>query len=27
MNPVIVGHEFAGEIVKVGSKWQDQFQT
>ncbi len=27
VNPVIVGHEFAGEIVKVGSKWQDQFQT
>ncbi|WP_461206517.1 zinc-binding dehydrogenase [Clostridium sp. DL1XJH146] len=25
-NPVITGHEFAGEIVKVGAKWQDQFK-
>ena len=25
-NPTIVGHEFAGEIVKVGAKWQDQFK-
>ena len=25
-NPVIIGHEFAGDIVKVGKKWQDQFQ-
>lgn len=25
-NPVIIGHEFAGVIVKVGAKWQDQFQ-
>ncbi len=25
-NPVIIGHEFAGDIVKVGSKWQDKFQ-
>lgn len=24
-NPVIVGHEFAGVIVKVGEKWKDQF--
>lgn len=24
-NPVIVGHEFCGEIVEVGSKWKDQF--
>lgn len=24
-NPIIVGHEFAGVIVKVGAKWQDQF--
>lgn len=24
-NPVIIGHEFAGEIVQVGSKWKDQF--
>ncbi len=25
-NPVIIGHEFCGEIVKVGKKWQDQFK-
>ena len=25
-HPVIVGHEFAGVIVKVGKKWQDQFK-
>lgn len=25
-NPVIIGHEFCGEIVKVGAKWQHQFQ-
>ncbi|HHX67149.1 MAG: zinc-binding dehydrogenase [Miniphocaeibacter sp.] len=25
-NPVILGHEFAGDIVKVGKKWQDQFK-
>lgn len=25
-NPIIVGHEFAGIIVKVGKKWQDQFK-
>lgn len=25
-NPVMIGHEFAGDIVKVGKKWQDQFQ-
>ncbi len=25
-NPVIIGHEFAGEIVEVGSKWKEQFQ-
>lgn len=25
-NPVIVGHEFAGVIVKVGEKWKDQFR-
>ena len=24
-NPVMIGHEFCGEIVKVGSKWQDEF--
>ena len=24
-HPVIIGHEFTGDIVKVGSKWKDQF--
>jgi threonine dehydrogenase-like Zn-dependent dehydrogenase len=24
-NPIIIGHEFAGDIVKVGEKWKDQF--
>lgn len=26
INPIIIGHEFAGVIVKVGAKWQDQFK-
>jgi len=26
VNPVIIGHEFAGEIVEVGAKWQNQFK-
>ncbi|VBB05193.1 Hypothetical protein LUCI_0400 [Lucifera butyrica] len=26
-NPVIVGHEMAGEIVAVGAKWKDQFKA
>ena len=26
-NPVIVGHEFCGEIVKVGKKWQHKFKS
>lgn len=25
-NPVIVGHEFAGEILEVGPVWKDQFK-
>ena len=25
-NPIIVGHEFCGEIVEVGSKWKDKFK-
>ncbi|MBQ0081017.1 MAG: zinc-binding dehydrogenase [Alistipes sp.] len=25
-NPTIIGHEFTGEILKVGKKWQDQFK-
>ncbi len=26
-NPIILGHEFCGEIVEVGKKWQDQFKV
>lgn len=26
VNPVIIGHEFCGEIVEVGSKWADEFK-
>lgn len=26
VNPIIVGHECAGDIVKVGEKWKDQFK-
>ncbi len=26
-NPVIVGHEFCGELVEVGAKWQDKFKA
>ncbi|CEJ07638.1 L-sorbose 1-phosphate reductase, partial [Acididesulfobacillus acetoxydans] len=26
-NPIIVGHEFSGNIVKVGAKLQDKFQA
>lgn len=25
-NPIIIGHEMAGNIVEVGSKWKDQFR-
>ena len=25
VHPVIIGHEFAGDIVKVGKKWQHEF--
>lgn len=25
-NPIIIGHEFAGEIVEVGSNWQHKFK-
>ncbi|MFW6269667.1 MAG: zinc-binding dehydrogenase [Bacillota bacterium] len=25
-NPVIIGHEFCGEIVEVGEKWKDKFE-
>ena len=27
LNPVIIGHEFAGEIVEVGGKWKEMFKT
>ncbi len=26
VNPTIIGHEFCGDIVKVGKKWQDKFK-
>ena len=26
-NPIIIGHEFAGELVEVGAKWAHKFQT
>ncbi len=26
-NPVIIGHEFCGEIVQVGSKWADEWKV
>ena len=26
-NPVIIGHEFAGEIVEVGSRWSEHFSA
>lgn len=26
-NPVIIGHEFCGEIIKVGQKWAKQFKA
>ncbi|MDR1538898.1 MAG: zinc-binding dehydrogenase [Clostridiales bacterium] len=26
-NPIIIGHEFAGDIVKVGKKWQGEFKA
>ncbi len=25
-NPVIIGHEFCGDIIKVGKKWQDKYK-
>lgn len=25
-NPIIIGHEFCGEIVQVGDKWKDKFK-
>ena len=26
INPTIIGHEFCGQILEVGKKWQDQFK-
>jgi len=26
-NPIIIGHEFCGEILEVGKKWQDRFHA
>ena len=26
-NPIIIGHEFCGEIVEVGKKWQSKFKS
>ena len=26
-NPVIIGHEFCGDIIKVGKKWQDKLSS
>ncbi len=26
-NPIIIGHEFAGELVEIGSKWADKFKA
>jgi len=26
-NPTILGHEFSGEIIKVGTKWQNDFKV
>ncbi len=26
-NPIIIGHEFAGDIVEVGKKWQHEFKV
>ncbi len=25
-NPIIIGHEFSGEIIEVGAKWQQKFK-
>ncbi len=26
-NPVIIGHEFCGELVKIGAKWADKYKA
>ena len=25
-NPIIIGHEFSGNIIKVGAKWKNEFK-
>jgi L-sorbose 1-phosphate reductase len=27
INPVIIGHEFAGELIEIGSKWKNKFKV
>jgi len=27
VNPVIIGHEFAGELLEVGAKWKGKFKV
>jgi len=27
INPPIIGHEFAGELIEIGSKWKDKFKV
>jgi threonine dehydrogenase-like Zn-dependent dehydrogenase len=27
VNPTIIGHEFSGELIEVGKKWQKEFQV
>ncbi len=27
VNPIIIGHEFAGELVQIGAKWADKFSA
>lgn len=27
IHPIIIGHEFAGELVEIGSKWKSQFKA
>ncbi|MEI6579259.1 MAG: alcohol dehydrogenase catalytic domain-containing protein, partial [Eubacteriales bacterium] len=26
-NPIIIGHEFCGELIKVGAKWADKYKA
>ena len=26
-NPIIIGHEFCGKLIKVGAKWADKFKA